>query len=186
MRKIPTLFVRDWDGDPRHVTRVTDPSCAWVAAGEGRATRKYDGTCVRFDGARWHARREVKAGRPAPPGFVPLSEDPATGKTIGWEPAEQSAFWKHLRAALDAAGGDGRAPGTYELIGPKINGNPEGAAEHTLVPHGADDLGEVPRDHDGLAAWLHAHPYEGIVFWRDPADPACAKAKIKRRDFPTP
>ncbi|MFB4303601.1 hypothetical protein [Actinomadura sp. NTSP31] len=182
MRKIPTLFVRDWDGDPRHVTRELDPSCAWVAAGEGRATRKYDGTCVRFDGARWHARREVKAGRPVPPGFVPVAADPATGRTVGWEPAEQSAFWKHLRAALA-----GRAfeAGTYELIGPRINGNPEGAAEHVLVPHGADDLGEVPRDHDGLAAWLRARPYEGIVFWRDPADPGCDKAKIKRRDFPT-
>ncbi|MEU9021107.1 hypothetical protein [Actinomadura sp. NPDC048394] len=196
MRKIPTLFVRDWDGDPRHVTREPDPACAWVLAGEGRATRKYDGTCVRFDGARWHARREVKPGRPAPPGFTPLATDPATGKTVGWEPAERSAFWKHLRAALDAldalnesdggdgSGGGGLAPGTYELIGPKINGNPEGAAAHTLVRHGADDLGEVPRDHDGLAAWLRARPYEGIVFWRDPADPGCDKAKIKRRDFP--
>jgi hypothetical protein len=189
MRKIPTLFVRDFDGDPRHVTREPDPSCAWVLAGEGRATRKYDGTCVRFDGERWHARREVKAGKPAPPGFTPLSTDPATGKTVGWEPAEQSAFWKHLRAALDAhdaAGAPDVAPGTYELIGPRINGNPEGAERHTLVPHGADDLGDVPRDHDGLAAWLHARPYEGIVFWRDPSDPDCDKAKIKRRDFPAP
>lgn len=195
MRKIPTLFVRDRDGDPRHVTSEPDPSCAWVLAGEGRATRKYDGTCVRFDGARWHARREVKPGRPAPPGFNPVATDPVTGKTVGWEPAEQSAFWKHLRAALDdhadrdgGDGGDGGglAPGTYELIGPKINGNPEGAERHTLVPHGADDLGDVPRDRDGLAAWLHAHPYEGIVFWRDPSDPACDKAKIKRRDFPAP
>jgi hypothetical protein len=189
MRKIPTLFVRDFDGDPRHVTREPDPSCAWVLAGEGRATRKYDGTCVCFDGERWHARREVKAGKPAPPGFTPLSTDPATGKTVGWEPAEQSAFWKHLRAALDAhdaAGAPDVAPGTYELIGPKINGNPEGAERHTLVPHGADDLGDVPRDHDGLAAWLHARPYEGIVFWRDPSDPDCDKAKIKRRDFPAP
>ena len=86
----------------------------------------------------------------------------------------------------DGGDGGGLAPGTYELIGPKINGNPEGAERHTLVPHGADDLGDVPRDRDGLAAWLHAHPYEGIVFWRDPSDPACDKAKIKRRDFPAP
>ncbi|WP_255273315.1 hypothetical protein [Actinomadura madurae] len=40
-------------------------------AGEGRATRKYDGTCVRFDGGRWLARREVKAAVPRRPGSSP-------------------------------------------------------------------------------------------------------------------
>ncbi|GAA1800539.1 DUF5565 family protein [Actinomadura chokoriensis] len=177
MRKIPTVFVRDWDGDPRYVTREPDPDCAWVFAGEGRATRKYDGTCVRFDGDRWLARREVRPGRDAPPGFTALSTDPATGKTIGWEPAEQSAFWRHLRPAIEAGAHE---PGTYELIGPKINGNPEGADRHLLVRHGADDLGEVPLDHDGLAAWLRARPYEGIV-WHAPDG---RMAKLKRRDFP--
>jgi hypothetical protein len=177
MRKIPTVFVRDWDGDPRYVTREPDPGCAWVFAGEGRATRKYDGTCVRFDGDRWLARREVRPGRDAPPGFTALSTDPATGKTIGWEPAEQSAFWRHLRPAIEAGAHE---PGTYELIGPKINGNPEGADRHLLVRHGADDLGEVPLDHDGLSAWLRARPYEGIV-WHAPDG---RMAKHKRRDFP--
>ena len=40
MRKIPTVFVRDWDGDRSRVTREPDPSCAWVFAGRGRATRE--------------------------------------------------------------------------------------------------------------------------------------------------
>ena len=31
--------------------------------GEGQPTRKYDGTCVMFDGAEWSARREVKTGK---------------------------------------------------------------------------------------------------------------------------
>lgn len=177
MRKIPTVFVRDWDGDPSRVTREPDPSCAWVFAGEGRATRKYDGTCVRFDGERWLARREVKPGRAAPPGFTVLSTDPATGKAIGWEPAEQSSFWTCLR---EAAGDRGWDAGTYELVGPKINRNPEGLDAHTLVRHGADDLGEVPLDYDGLAAWLRDHRYEGIV-WHAPDG---RMAKLKRRDVP--
>ncbi|WP_030177363.1 DUF5565 family protein [Spirillospora albida] len=179
MRKIPTVFVRDWDGDPRYVTRAPDASCGWVFAGEGRATRKYDGTCVRFDGERWWARREVRPGRSAPEGFVPVSADGGTGRTVGWEPAERSAFWRHLRPVV---GGGVWEPGTYELVGPKVNGNPEGFGEPALVRHGADDLGDVPLDFDGLAAWLHAHPYEGIV-WHGPEG---RMAKLKRRDFPAP
>jgi hypothetical protein len=41
-----------------------------VLDGEGVATRKYDGTCVMFDGDGWWARREVKPGKTAPAGFV--------------------------------------------------------------------------------------------------------------------
>ncbi len=40
-------------------------------------------------------------------------------------------------------------PGSYELCGPKVNGNPEGSPHHVLVRHGALVL-EAPRDDDGL------------------------------------
>ncbi|RFU38217.1 hypothetical protein DZF91_28835 [Actinomadura logoneensis] len=178
MRKIPTVFTRDWAGDPKRVTRVPDPECTWVLAGLGVATRKFDGTCVRFDGERWWARREVRAGRTAPDGFVAVDADEVTGKTVGWEPAESSAFWKYLRAA---AGDAAWEAGTYELIGPKVNGNPEGVGTHTLVPHGGERLDGVPRDFDGLREWLLAHPYEGIV-WHAPDG---RMAKLKRRDMPS-
>src|SRR5215471_9014570 len=122
MRKIPTLFVRDWDGDRRYVLTEVTPGCEWVIAGEGTPTRKYDGTCVMFDGYRWWARREVKEGKPAPEGFIALEADPETGKTVGREPAGQSSFAKYLLEALDAEYDPpfARWPvGTYELIGPK-------------------------------------------------------------------
>ena len=176
MRKIPTLFVRDWDGDPRYVTREVTPGCEWVMAGEGRATRKFDGTCVMFDGERWWARREVKAGKQAPAGFTEIEHDLKTGKTVGWEPAEQSGFAKHL---LDADGYLDARPGTYELVGPKINGNPEQLDRNSLVSHGELELEDVPLDFDGLGAWLRAHPWEGIV-WHS-ADGR--RAKLKKRDF---
>ena len=47
MRKIPTLFVREFL--PNHKIIITDqvaPGCEWVLAGEGVATRKLDGTCT--------------------------------------------------------------------------------------------------------------------------------------------
>jgi len=185
VRKIPTLFVRDWGGDRRYVLPEVTPGCEWVTAGEGVPTRKYDGTCVMFDGTAWWARREVKADKTAPEGFVALERDPETFKTVGWEPVGQSSFAKAHAAVLARFDPDLCAwrPGTYELCGPKVNGNPEGFEHDNLVIHeDAMRLKDVPRDFDGLATWLHAHPYEGIVWHHEDG----RMAKIKRRDFRRP
>jgi hypothetical protein len=181
MRKIPTLFVRDFEHDPRYVTRDVSPGCEWVLKGEGQATRKYDGTCVMFDGDRWWARREIKPGKSAPAGFIEVEHDDETGKTVGWEPADQSAFYRWLQEAASDDDGLGWDPGTYELVGPKVNGNPENAPSHMLVMHeDAHVLDDAPRDFDSLAAWLRDHPYEGIVWHHEDG----CMAKIKKRDFP--
>lgn len=182
MQKIPTLFKRDPD-DMRHVTREVHPECKWVLDGEGVATRKYDGTCVLLDADRkWWARREVKAGKNPPANYVAVATDEVTGKTVGWEPIEQSAFAKFHAEALGnpIAAGDTKLPGTYELVGPKVNGNPEDAPFHVLVRHAAAQLlHDAPRDYDGLAKWLADFEGEGIV-WHHPDG---RMAKLKRRDF---
>lgn len=178
MKKIPTLFTRDPD-DMRHVTRHINPAAKWVFDGRARATRKFDGTCVMLENGRWWARREVKPGKPFPPGYREEETDPNTGKTVGWEPIEQSSFVKAFNSVEHLPS----AATTYELVGPKVNGNPEGYDAHHLVPHGAWVLDDVPLNFDGLAEWLHAHDFEGIV-WHHPEDGRMAK--LKRRDFPTP
>ncbi|MBP2330298.1 hypothetical protein JOF56_010683 [Kibdelosporangium banguiense] len=178
MRKIPTLFTRDPE-NLRKVTRDVHPDCGWVLDGEGEPTRKYDGTCVRLDeSGTWWARREVKAGKTAPQGFQAVQQDPATGKTVGWEPAGLSPFAKVFDQAI--AGEPDLPAGTYELCGPKVNGNPEGYEGHRLVRHEtAEVLADVPRDYDGLMAWLLDHPqYEGLV-WHHPDG---RMAKLKYRD----
>lgn len=184
MRKIPTLFVRDFEHDPRYVTRDVSPGCEWVLEGEGQATRKYDGTCVMFDGDHWWARREVKKDKAAPASFVEVGHDEETGKTVGWEPIGQSSFARyHAEALADEDGGpfEHYPAGTYELVGPKVNGDPEGYGFHALILHAyAEKLSEAPRDFDSLAAWLHDRPYEGIV-WHHPDG---RMAKLKKRDFP--
>jgi hypothetical protein len=104
MRKIPTLFKRDPE-DMRHVSEEVHPDCQWVLDGEGVATRKYDGTCVMLDEAgRWWARREIKPGKQAPTNYRPEETDVNTGKTVGWEPIEQSPFTKFHAEALGAGG----------------------------------------------------------------------------------
>lgn len=190
MRKIPTLFQRDFANNPRYVTSAVTGGCEWVLRGEGVATRKWDGTCVQLtpDGV-WWVRREVKPGKMPPLEFVAEEHDEVTGKTIGWEPAEQSSFYRYLcEAALEAeeANDTGRwEPGTYELLGPKINGNPEHFDGHVLIQHGwaklseRQDLKTAPRDFVNLREWLLARDYEGVV-WHHPDG---RRAKLKKRDF---
>jgi hypothetical protein len=69
--------------------------------------------------------------------------------------------------------------GTYELLGPKINGNPEGYDSHTLIRHDYAQPVDAPRDYESLRKWLLDHQYEGIV-WHHPDG---RMAKLKRRDF---
>lgn len=186
MRKIPTLFARD-PTDRSHVINEVTQGCEWVLAGEGVATRKYDGTCILIlrDGiaVKAFARREVKPGRDTPPQFSVVEHDPVTGKTVGWEPAEQSGFAAFIEEAIETVAylGEELTPGTYELIGPKINGNPETFERHDLIRHGSRRYqpGEVPTDFDGLRGWLLGQLHEGIV-WHHPDG---RMAKLKRRDF---
>lgn len=187
MRKIPTLFQRDPD-DMRRVLPEVTPGCEWVLAGEGVATRKYDGTCVMFDGTDWWARREVKPGKVIPTGFVPVETDENTGKAVGWQPMDQSPFAKFHDEAVRTARKilllDTFRPGTYELIGPKINGNPEGAWAHWLVCHAdAEPIRTPGLDHAELGRFflktLADEGIEGLV-WHHPDG---RMAKLKVRDF---
>lgn len=189
MKKIPTLFKRDPD-DMRRVLPEVTPGCEWVLAGEGIATRKYDGTCVRishvwYDG--WQVavetRREVKPGKEPPEDFEPVETDPVTGKTVGWEPSGQSGFAKFIEEALgDSPDANDWPEGTYELCGPKVQGNPEGFAEHVLVAHATAEVGPAWADRpdfDLAALHMPAMTWEGIV-WHHPDG---RMAKLKRRDF---
>jgi hypothetical protein len=181
VKKIPTLFVRNPE-DRRYVTDEVTPGCEWVIAGEGVPTRKYDGTCVmrHFTGA-WWARREVKPGKTQPENFLPVSVDDVTGKVMGWEPIEQSPFVKFWREAVGDS--ENLAGGTYELCGPKINGNPEGFDTHRLIAHDTAEQVWFPLEPDAalIAHTVRNLKFEGVV-WHHPDG---RMAKLKVRDYPT-
>jgi len=176
MKKIPTLFKRNPD-NMRAILPEVHPDCEWVLAGEGIATRKYDGTCCLIEGGVMYKRREVKKGKPVPDGFIQADYDEITGKTVGWIPADAHSKddqW-HFEAFKNWM-----KDGTYELIGPKVQGNPENAKSHMLVKHdGATQFHDAPRDFIGLAKWLEYKDMEGLVFHH----PDGRMAKIKKRDF---
>lgn len=181
MKKIPTVFVRD-EVDRRYVTHEVTPGCGWVFSDPlAVPTRKYDGTCVMLDDqGRWWARREVKPGKMEPANFVQSQHDPVAGKTVGWEPVEQSGFARWHAEAVDNLATSTPRPGTYELIGPKVNGNPEEVDGHILIRHAdAEVLTDVPANFYTLATYFEDFPYEGIV-WHHPDG---RMAKLKVRDF---
>lgn len=181
MKKTPTLFLRDFDTNPKHVTSTPNPDCSWVFDGEGKATRKYDGTCCMFDGQDWFMRREVKPGKKAPDDFIQINHDPNTGKLMGWRPAGPEDYW--LIEAMD----NGEfftqnrdfQKGTYELCGPKVQGNPERLDSHFLIPHAKAEILEPPRNFIEMKEWMREINFEGVVFHHEDG----RMAKIKRRDF---
>ena len=187
MKKIPTLFKRT--EDRRHVTDEVTPGCEWVLNGEGVATRKWDGTCVRI-GRTWHdgplvtieTRREVKPGKTPPAFWVEVDHDETTGKRVGWEPYQQSGFAKFIDEAIntDEPDPDEWPEGTYELIGPKINGNPDNHDAHVLRRHGLVKVpGWTGRSFEDIRRAVTGLSWEGVVFHH----PDGRMAKIKRRDF---
>ncbi len=184
MKKIPTLFRRDG----KFVVDEVTPGCEWVIAGEGVPRRKFDGTCTMFDGLAWWARREVKPGKKAPDDFVEADYDENTDKRFGWVPIETSGYLKYFEEALENSAPPEplRQPvGTYELVGPKVNGNPEGLDSHELVRHKAAQVLVLvpPLDFEFLSkvvpALRHVNGFEGVV-WHHPDG---RMAKLKGRDF---
>lgn len=176
MKKTPTMFDRDWNGDRSRVVDVPHPDCAWVFQGEGVPTRKIDGTSCLIRTGAMYKRRELRRGEKAPPGFEVAEEDAETGKIVGWVPVGDGP---EDRWHCEAFSSD-LADGTYELVGPKVQGNPEGYTTHVLVRHDSLAITEpVPRDFAGLAAWMASRDIEGVVFHH----PDGRMAKIKLRDF---
>jgi hypothetical protein len=178
MEKIITLFQRNYETD-RLVRNEVVPEAAWVQAGEGKATIKHDGTCCLVKDGTLYKRYELKHGKSAPPAFeAAQAPDAITGDTPGWVPVGEGPEDRWHREAF-VANTDYLPDGTYELCGPKVQGNPEHWTTHVLVRHGRDVLSGVPRDFEGLKAYLATHDIEGIV-WHHPDGRV---VKLKGRDF---
>lgn len=178
MRKIPTMFVRNPD-NMSEVTREVTPGCEAAIEGKLRATEKFDGTAVLYRGGKWWKRYTLRQGKICPAEFVPAQEEPTeNGKLPGWVPVTPKDKW-HLEGIRSVFA---VPKATYELIGPKIQGNPYRCTVHSLFKHGSVMIYVVDCSFDGLKDRLMKHKIEGIVFWNE-KEPVC---KIKRKDFGLP
>lgn len=177
MKKMPTIFIRNFE-NMRELTTTPHPDCKWVFNGEGVATRKYDGTCTKLESGDFFKRREVKKGKQEPDGFIEEGFDKVTGKRMGWLPVTDSKEDQRHMEAFHAL--NEYKDGTYELVGPKVQGNPENVDSHILLKHSdAENYTDVPRDFNGIKNWLSDKDIEGIVFHH----PDGRMAKIKKGDF---
>lgn len=175
---MPTIFKRN----PNNRSELTDEvneGCLWVFNGEGVATRKYDGTCCLIEEGKLYKRREVKKYKEFPVNFLLADKDLITGKTVGWVPVDSEDVndrW-HVEAFTCQ---ENLKDGTYELLGPKIQGNPECFDSHVLFPHlEAGRYVIEDRTFKGIKLFLEGMDIEGVVFQHKDG----RMAKIKKRDF---
>lgn len=174
MQKIISLFQRNYETD-RLVRDEVVPGAEWVLAGEGIATRKWNGTCCMVKDGKLFKRYTRRAKNKPPRDFTSATAvDPNTGKQEGWVPVGDGPEDKWHREAFTGDEPDG----TYELVGPKVQGGWEGFARHTLIPHGEAHV-DAPRTYKDLKEWLSTANIEGIVWWH----PDGRMVKIKAKDF---
>ena len=195
MKKIPTLFIKEYNPDHSFVlTENVKPGLGWVLDGEGLATVKWDGSCCAVFGGVLYKRYDAKKGKKAPEGAIPCeaAPDPVTGHWPHWVKCEEGnpadkwflAAYKNTLAEAPKEGAFSNAQSglmdwTYEAVGPHFQGNPYGLSEDKLIQHGMKLIDLPDRSFDAIREYLEKTNIEGIVFWKDGE----AQCKIKRRDF---
>lgn len=184
MQKIISLFQRNYETD--HLVRdEVVPGAEWVINGEGTATRKWDGMCCMIKDGELYKRYDAKQGKTPPKGFIPAQEpDKVTGHWPGWllvgvGPEDKYFVQGYAESVIKYCYYERILPdGTYELVGPKINGNKDKVSGHWLIRHGTHIL-NPPRTFNDLKAWFANVDIEGIV-WHHPDG---RMVKIKKKDF---
>lgn len=186
MKKIPTLFKREFDG--HNITKIypeVTKGMEWVLKGEGVATIKWDGSCCAIIDGEFYKRYDAKNGKPVPEGAIKCQEeaDSITGHLPCWvkvdkdDPADKW-FVGAYNNTLEYNRVSKLSDGTYEAVGKHFNGNPYNQTDDYLLKHGMNII-YPKRSFDGIKEYLAINYIEGIVFWKD-GEPRC---KIKRSDF---
>lgn len=193
MRKLTHLFARVGG---QYIPEV-EPGNEWALIRPTRVTVKWDGTCCAVFNGQLFARRQVKTSKlrareqrfnSTPLGAI-LSESPAgfrpfyigSSRIYGWIPVtddpncrKHRQFLQEQSLSLTDPLPPGHYPdGTYELIGPGVNGNNHGLEKLELRKHGLDcldfsiDYGYEPVDEvfRRFKRFFEKTPREGVVIW---------------------
>lgn len=185
MKKISTLFKKN----PENLGLVINEIALenqWVFDGEGIATRKYDGTSCAIIYHKLYKRYDVKKGKQVPPNAITCQEpDEITGHWPHWiecdrnNPADKFHFEGYDLLIFDEKDGTD-FNGTYELCGPKIQGNQERLEYHALIKHGRQIIEGLVLEFDSLKQYLESVDMEGIVFHHKSDGRMC---KLRKSDF---
>ncbi len=195
MKKIPSLFISD---ENHKATREVNPLCQWVIDGEGVPTAKLDGTsCMvkngklykRYDNSRLKEKdNRVQKTEPLDD-WIHCECETERGRFLYWVPVGPKDYyhqigWAWAQGLL--------VDGTYELVGPEVQGNPHGYLHNVFIKHGRKSLNgdclsycqkcHDPRNFDDIKRHLETSIYEGIV-WHHPDG---RMAKITKSKFGIP
>ena len=203
MKKIPTLFPKN----PNNL-RLVIPGDLKVDLNNVKAFIKYDGRACAIINNKLYTRYDAKLIKRK---RGKLSKDEVMkkipeGAIQCQEPDEKSGHWPHW-IPCDLENKDHKyifeayknskelydlENGTYECIGPKINGNPHHTTKHFLIPHlkvPIENFDERIKNiknnpeklYDFFKEYFKTFPFEGIVFWNlKKMEPV---AKIRKTDF---
>lgn len=186
MRKIKTIFERDWERTKVVVNKYVDPMIVEQLK-TAKATEKLDGTNIRITLRSGLVVRVEKRRNPdkiqkqkgiTEPWYVDADRYSPEDKYI-FEAVDSMEVYPHP---------DGEWSG--EALGPKIQGNPLNLDHHVVVLFSlgmAPVFEDVPTDFDGLKEWLPKQKskfgkdcgIEGIVWHCSNGD----MFKIKTKDF---
>jgi hypothetical protein len=181
MNYIPTLFRRH-AGDSRIYPELT-PGCEWVVNGEGLAYRMWDGISCKMINSVLYRHHTVRPEKTPPPQFISAGCPDPNGNWRGWVPVfsradtdkcfvEAITHWHKRNGCLPPEG-------TYELCGPKVQGNPYKFDYHILIPHTFWIEPRCPRTYGNLGLYLETTPIMGVV-WTHPDG---RMAQVKARDY---
>ncbi len=187
MKKISTLYKKD-PSDLGRIINEINPENQWVFEGEATATRKFDGTSTAIINGELYKRYDVKKGRQIPEGAIPCQEaDTITGHHPHWlicdvNKQEDKYFFEGLQQTLVNMSLPVLPDGTYELVGEKVQSNPERVTGHLLVKHGIETIELLSLDFEYLKEYLSNpdNDIEGIVFHHKSDNRMC---KLRKSDF---
>jgi hypothetical protein len=185
MKKIKTFFLKNKD-NLALVTNEVDPDNMWVFE-TGYPTRKFDGAACAIIRGELYKRYDVKKGRKIPDGAIPCQEaDEITGHHPHWVKCDKNNpgdkyFWEAYYDRLNYSTSMAAEGGSYELIGEKVQGNPEKIIGHKLVKHGSEVYDFRDFSYGFLKQFLEDHDIEGIVF--HDTNPTGNMCKIRKSDF---
>lgn len=161
--------------------------------------KKYQELLKKAGGAGSHVEFNWEDGAGPPPERWEPADNPAprTGLWPGWLPVngDDPADKWHVEAFSWLIEQGSLEDGTYELVGPKVEGNSYGLSCHQLWKHGAIDIQEIRpvsqgRTFESIRQMLKANVIEGIVFHYFDGDAVDLitgdfhkMAKIKRKDL---
>lgn len=123
---------------------------------------KKDGTSCMIKDNQLYKRYDANQikGRQLPKEYIACQDKPNyNGSFPVWIKVDETDHYHH--EAFNRI--DNWEDGTYELCGPKVNGNREGLFAHCLLKHGDETILGLSLDYDDIKNYLEKNNIEGIV-----------------------